>query len=248
MSTSDLTTTLPESATRGRLIAAFGVAAGLSVLVGFFPWGRKIIYPFALLGTWAHEMGHGLAALVTGNRFVELEVYENLGGQALIGGADGLSQVFVSSLGLIGPPILGAFVMVLGSRARTAPWVLTGLAVAIVASTLIWVRNGFGFVALLAIGAVIGLVAKFAPEIVRIVAAQLIAVQLAMSAWSSRDYLFIKGFERDGFQNSDTQNIAEELFLPYWFWGGLLGGLSIVIILAAFWWAWLRPMTQTSTA
>ena len=142
---------------RGRMMAAFAAAVVISIVIGLVPYARTIIYPFALFATWAHEMGHGIGGLITGNEFVDLEVYRNLGGQA-----------------------------------------------------------------------------------------QLLAIQLALSAWSTRDYLFIKGFERNGFQNSDTQNIAEELFLPYWFWGGLLGGLSIVILCWAFWVAWIRPLRETS--
>lgn len=232
---------------RGPLMAAFGAAVAVSVILGLFPWGRKVLYPLALLGTWAHEMGHGIGALLTGNRFEELELYRSLGGQALIGGAEGFSQVVVSSAGLIGPAVLGAMVMIAGSRARTAPFVLAGLAAVIVASALIWIRNGFGFVSMLLIAAALGLIAKFAPEVVRIATAQLVAIQLALSAWSSRDYLFISGFERDGWHDSDTQNIADELFLPYWFWGGLLGGLSILVLLWAFWYAWIRPLANQST-
>lgn len=186
-------------------------------------------------------MGHGIGALITGNSFKELELYRSLGGQALVGGADGISQVIVSSLGLIGPALLGAVVMIAGSRARTAPYVLSVLAAVVALSALIWIRNSFGFVSMLLIAAALVLVAKFGSTMVRVVTAQLLAVQLALSAWSSRDYLFIAGFERNGWQPSDTQRIADELFLPYWFWGGLLGGLSIVVLCWAFWVAWIRP-------
>jgi hypothetical protein len=229
---------------RSQLFTVFGLAIAASIGLGMVSWGGNIIYPFRLFATWAHEMGHGIGGLITGNSFKELELYRSLGGQALVGGADGFSQVIVSSLGLVGPAILGAVVMVAGSRVRTAPYVLGALAVSVVISVAIWVRNGFGFFAMLLIAAALGLIAKFAPPIAKVAVAQLLAVQMALASWSSRDYLFIKGFERDGtFFDSDTQNIADELFLPYWFWGGLLGGLSVVILLAAFWIAWIRPLT-----
>ena len=234
---------------RNQLMAAFGAAVVISVGLGLVPWGRQVIYPFGLFGTWAHEMGHGIAALLTGNRFVELELYRSLGGQALVGGADGWSQVVVSSFGLIGPPLLGAAVMIAGARAKTAPYVLASLAVVITLSAFIWIRNLFGFVAMLAFAAALALIARFGPALFRVVVAQLLALQLALSAWSSRDYLFISGFERNGETlASDTQRIADELFLPYWFWGGLLGGLAIVILAWAFWVAWLRPFTNQGTA
>ncbi|MEM7092929.1 MAG: M50 family metallopeptidase [Actinomycetota bacterium] len=219
-----------------------------SVVLGLVPNGRLVLYPFGLLATWAHELGHGLGAIVTGNRFVDLEIYRDLGGVARVAGADGIGQVIVSTAGLIGPALLGAVVMIAGSRARTAPYVLAVLAGIIGISIVFWVRNLFGVVAMLAIGAVLFLIARFGSPVVRIVAAQLVAVQLALSAWSTRDYLFIKGFERNGFQASDTQKIAEELFLPYWFWGALIGGLSIVILVWAFWVAWIRPTMEPSAS
>jgi len=227
---------------RRQLVTVFGAAVIISVALGLVPGGGLLIYPFRLFATWAHEMGHGLAALATGNRFEELELYSSLGGRALIGGADGISGVIVSTGGLLGPAALGAVVMISGSRVRTAPYVLGALAIAMIGSALIWIRNPFGFFAILAGGTVLGLVTSFAPPIFRISISQLLAVQLALASWSSRDYLFISGFERDGrVLASDTQNIADELFLPYWFWGGLIGGLSIVILGWAFWFAWLRP-------
>ena len=234
---------------RQQLLTVFGVAVAASIGLGMVSWGGNIIYPFRLFATWAHEMGHGLAGIVTGNSFLELELYRSLGGQALISGADGFSQVIVSAGGLIGPALLGAIVMIAGSRVRTAPYVLGALAFSMIVSALIWIRNPFGFFSILIGGVVLGLAARFGPPIMRIAISQLLAVQLALAAWSSRDYLFIKGFERDGrFFDSDTQNIADEWFLPYWFWGGLIGGLSIVILVWAFWVAWLRPFAQQDNA
>ena len=101
---------------------------------------------------------------------------------------------------------------------------------------------------MLAIAVALGVCARYGSPMLRVVLAQLLAVQLALAAWSSRDYLFTSGFERNGFQKSDTQRIADELFLPYWFWGALLGGLSIVVLLWAFWVAWLRPLAERNTS
>ena len=229
---------------RERLLAAFGGAVVLSIVLGLVPYGRMIIYPFALFATWAHEMGHGVGAWITGNSFIELELYRSLGGQALIGGADGWSQVVVSAMGLLGPALLGAAVMIAGSRASTAPYVLGALAAMVFLSVLLKVRNPFGFVAMLLIGVALAAIARWGTATLRIVFAQLLAVQLALSAWSTRDYLFVSTFERNGTQRSDTQAIADEWFLPHWFWGALIGGLSIVVLVWAFWTAWLRPMTD----
>jgi len=228
---------------RERLVAAFGGAVVLSLATGLLPYGRACIYPFALFATWAHEMGHGVGAWITGNRFVEIELYRDLGGQALTSGVEGWSQVVVSSMGLLGPALLGGVVMVAGSRAASAPHVLSGLSAAVVLSTLFKVRNGFGFVAMLLIGLALAVIARWGSQLVRVVLVQFLAVQLALAAWSTRDYLFVSTFEHNGIQRSDTQRIADELFAPHWFWGAVIGGLSIALLIWAFWVAWLRPMT-----
>ena len=49
----------------GRLILA-GV---LVLFLPALPFGNFLIWPFVILTTWFHEMGHGLTALVTGNAF-----------------------------------------------------------------------------------------------------------------------------------------------------------------------------------
>lgn len=234
---------------RPQLLRVFGAAVAISVVLGLVPGGGYVIYPFRLFATWAHEMGHGVGAILTGNDFDRLELYRDLGGVAFIGGADGVSQVIVSSLGLVGPAILGALVMIAGSRPSSARYVLGALTAAVVISLVFFVRNTFGFVSMTAIAVVFALAARFASPLMRVALTQLVAVQLALSAWSSRDYLFISGFDRDGRRfDSDTQNIADEWFLPYWFWGALLGGLSIAILAVAFWVAWLRPTAAPTSS
>ena len=135
--------------------------------------------------------------------------------------------------------------MLAGARERLAPHVLTALAMVLIASAFVWVRNVFGFVALVTLGILIALGARFLPFFWSVVLAQIIAVQMALASWSSREYLFMDGFDRDGQRiASDTQRIADEWFLPYWFWGGLLGGASIAVLAWAFWRAWLHPQVD----
>ena len=48
-----------------------GVIAG-TVALYLVPYGRYVAYPLLLLSTFAHEMGHGLTALVMGGTFESL--------------------------------------------------------------------------------------------------------------------------------------------------------------------------------
>lgn len=239
--TGGLTDNLTE-ASNNRLMAFFWIAAVISVVLPRIPYGRNVLYPFALLGTWAHEMGHGLVAIVAGGSFNRLVIYQNLGGSANFGGVGGLGRAFVSAGGLLGPAVAGGLIIVLGSRESTARWVLAGLAVVLAFSLLLFVRNAFGWFALGLIAALLAPLAIYGPELLKIFVAQLIGIQFCLASWGTLDYMFTKNFNRDGdIINSDTQEISEVLLLPYWFWGGLIAFLSFLIMASSFYIAWIRP-------
>ncbi len=226
----------------GQLMTLFWLAVGASILLPRLPYGRNLLYPFALLGTWAHEMGHGVAAVMVGGRFRRLEVNPRLGGQAYSSGIWGARRAIVSAGGLLGPALAGGLIIVLGSRQQTAPWVLTGLAIAVAVSLITVVRNAFGWLSLGSIAAVLAPIAVYAPPGVRIFLAQLIGIQFCLACWGTLDYMFTRNFRRDGHViDSDTQEIANVLVLPYWFWGTVIALLSLGVVVGSFYLAWMVP-------
>ncbi|MEM7275619.1 MAG: M50 family metallopeptidase [Actinomycetota bacterium] len=243
-----LTGGIPEELTGGnRLVAFFWVAAAVSLILPRLPFGRQIMYPFALLGTWVHEMGHGLTAILIGGNFNRLVLYQNLGGTAYSSGVGSFGRALVAAGGLLGPALAGGAVIILGSRQTTARWVLAGLSIALALSLLFFVRNTFGWVAIGLIALVLGPLAFYGPELVRIFVAQLIGIQFCLASWGTLDYMFTKNFRRDGqVINSDTQEIAEVLLLPYWFWGGLIALVSFAVMASSFYVAWILPFRNES--
>ena len=232
---------------RGRLALLFWAAAIASLVLPRLPYGRLALYPFALLGTWAHELGHGITAVVVGGSFERLEVYRNLGGVAFHAGTGEVGGALVSAGGLLGPAIAGALVIVYGARPSSARWLLAIIGALVVLSVVLVVRNVFGAVALTGIGVALVALGVAAPNVVRIGLAQLVGIQLCVASWSTLDYMFTSRFTRDGRTlDSDTQNIADVLLLPYWFWGGLIAALSLVVMAYAFYRAWLRPVGRTA--
>lgn len=227
---------------RTQLAAAFWGAVLLSVILAWIPGGRYALYPFELLGTWAHEMGHGLAALTLGGSFERLELRADLGGTAYHRGASGLlAGPSVAAAGLLGPALAGGLIIVLGARPKAAPAVLAALGAALLASLALWVRNPFGMGATGVLGGACLLLAGWAPLSLRVVVTQLTGIQLCVASLGTFDYLFTSTFERDGrTMTSDTQAIADHLLLPYWVWGGLIFALSLLILGGAFWAAWMR--------
>jgi hypothetical protein len=54
--------------------------------------------------------------------------------------------------------------------------------------------------------------------------------------------MFTRNFRRDGrVVDSDTQEIANVLVLPYWFWGTVIALLSLGVVVGSFYLAWMVP-------
>ncbi|MCX7595352.1 MAG: M50 family metallopeptidase, partial [Fischerella sp.] len=58
------------------------VAAIVTIGLWQLPAGNYILYPFSILATWFHEMGHGLMALLLGGNFQQLQIFPDGSGVA----------------------------------------------------------------------------------------------------------------------------------------------------------------------
>ncbi|HEY0311718.1 MAG TPA: M50 family metallopeptidase [Allosphingosinicella sp.] len=221
---------------RQRVVLLLGIALG-SILLWQTTLGSLLLYPFTILATWFHEMGHGIAAMLSGRAFERLLIFADGSGVALsLRPADGFrsTDALVAASGPLGPAIAGAL-LILSSRSPTATrGALTVLGVALFASTAIWVRSLTGWLVLPALGlAITGLALRGSLPLRRFVL-QLLGVEAAISAWQQFDYLFSPGGNVGGeLHRSDSGAIADVLLLPYWFWGA---GISAAIM-ALLWWS-----------
>lgn len=221
---------------RQRVALLAGIALG-SILLWQTALGSLLLYPFTILATWFHEMGHGIAAMLAGRGFERLQIFPDGSGFAeSLRPGDGyrLTDALVAASGPLGPAIAGAL-LIIASRSSTATRnALAVLGVALVVSTLIWVRSLTGWLVLPALGIAIVALALRGPLPWRSFVIQLIGVQACISAWKQFDYLFSPGGNVGGqLQRSDTGAIADVLFLPYWFWGAIISAA----ILALLWWS-----------
>ena len=219
-----------------RVAVLAGIALA-SILLWQTSLGSLLLYPFTILATWFHEMGHGIAAMLTGRGFERLLIFSDGSGVAeSLRPADGygLTDALVAASGPLGPAIAGALLIV-SSRSPTATrHALEVLGVALVLSTLIWVRSLTGWLVLPALGIAIVLLALRGSQSLQGFVIQLLGVQACISVWRQFDYLFSPGGSVGGqMQRSDTGAIADALLLPYWFWGA---GISAAI-LALLWWS-----------
>lgn len=210
---------------------ALAGAAALTLALYFVPQLELVARPLELLSTLAHELGHGLTALLFGGDLHRLSIWSDGSGQAQYSGAFGrLAMAATAAGGLLGPPI-GALALFLASRsARAARHALLAFLLLLLVTLVLWVRNPFGLLFVSALCGLLMLLLWKGGRLAQLVAA-FVAMQLTLSVFSRSDYLFSAHAQTaEGLAPSDTAQIADALFLPFWFWGALIALLSLAIL------------------
>jgi hypothetical protein len=206
-------------------------AAIATALLWQIPGGDYILYPFTILATWFHEMGHGLMALLLGGQFQKLQIFSNGSGVASYAIRTSLGPIgpgLVAASGPMGPPLAGAALILASRSFTTASLSLKILGGFLLLSTLIWIRSLFGLVAIPLLGLVILGISLKAPRWMQGVAIQFLGVQACVSTYHQLDYLF--SYTAGPLGLSDTAQMQRYLLLPYWFWGGLMTIASLIIL------------------
>lgn len=247
----------------GRTRLLLILAGVITVVAWQFPLGDRLLYPFTLLATYAHEMGHGLTAVLMGAHFDQLEMHLDGSGLARWQGDVGrLARAAIAAGGLVGPSIAGAAILVLSrGLASSAPAgvssrerstrrsrvLLAVIAVFMALSAIVYARSLFAFAFIGAVALVLAVVARWVPAVATFLV-QLIGVQLCLSVFRDLDYMFSPGAVVDGISRpSDSAAIASALFLPYWVWGAFTATFSFAVLAAGLYVA-LRGEKRAGTA
>jgi peptidase M50B-like protein len=131
--------------------------------VGWRPvwrWTRTVV-------TIAHEGGHALVAVLAGRGLTGIRLHPDTSGVTVSTGARrGPGLVLTFMAGYPAPSLLGlaGALLVAGGHARVMLWIAVGL----LAVTLVLVRNGYGVLAVLATGVLVGYVAGWAPARIQV--------------------------------------------------------------------------------
>lgn len=205
---------------------AFVFIALLTIIAWQIPGGRYVFYPFTILGTWFHEMGHGITALILGGNFIKLIIFADASGLAYHSGIlflGGFGQALVAMGGPLGPVLAGSLFLIATKKENLNKLILFVLGVFQILSVAIWVRSWIGAILILLFG-----FSSIAISLTKSVKAQkyflqFLGIQAYMSVFLSIGYLFSSGGMISGNSfKSDTSVIENYLLLPYWFWGGTI--------------------------
>lgn len=228
---------LVKPGSQGEAVGRLVLAGLVVVMLPSLPLGVYLIYPFAILTTWFHEMGHGLTALALGQRFEQLMIFANGSGVAQSQVSGDVSRVTLAAIaagGPLAPSVVGALLILASAHPRWWRPALWLAASAIGLSVIIWVRSPVGYTVLPLVAGLLALIAwRASPGFTRFTL-QFLGVLGALSMLRDFDYLFTEQAVVGGQQIlSDTGQIEAALGLSHWFWAGLILLASALMVGAA---------------
>jgi hypothetical protein len=215
---------------REALGSGLWVAAAVSLVVSLTPWAPILLYPFKLFTTWVHECGHALAAVLVGGRVAAITIQPDTSGltQSYVP-ASRLAQGVVASAGYLGAAVMGCLLMAATRVTRWAHAILLGVGACLLLTLVLWMRNLFGALVVLAWGvALIALARKGLAQAVRFVLG-LLAVQVALNAvYDIRVLFLVEG-------RTDAVAMSRLFLLPAWLWATAWMVLSLALLGATLW-------------
>ena len=128
---------------RGRMDDTTIATLAVMFLVLLFCWNYSFIYPIKVFVVLLHELGHGLAAELTGGDMVRIELSSNLGGVCWSRGG---IRWLVLPAGYLGSMLFGGIILVAAAKSRRDKDISTVIGLLVVGLTLYAVRNLFGIV------------------------------------------------------------------------------------------------------
>ena len=202
--------TTPRAGSGGWLLAA----AAVSLVVSLTPWSQSLLYPFKLFTTWVHECGHALMTVLVGGSVTSITIAADTSGLTLsLIPAGRVSSALVASAGYLGAAIVGCLLMAATRVERWAHVILPAMGICMLITLIVWIRNLFGFVVVLAWAIALILLARRHLGNAARFLLSLLAVQVALNSLYDIRVLFLL----DGGE-SDAVTMSRLFWLPPWAW------------------------------
>lgn len=247
---------IPAKRPDRRLTLGLAFSAFVAVYI-LWQMDSAILFPFRLLVTYVHEMAHGLAAILSGGRFVSFHVLGNGAGVAF---TDGGSELLILPAGYLGSALFGAVLLYLAHRVRRVQWATFGLGAFFIVTALLFGQGGGWsidaavtsmFALLIGIMAGIGLIAlgRYGSRLVNVVALNTLAFIVGFNVvsdflWLVRDLPVGMGYE--SIQN-DAQAMASLTGMSTLSWIVVWAVVALLVMGAAVIFAFVDPAAPHKT-
>jgi hypothetical protein len=169
------------------------VAIAVSFIASLTPSSLPLLYPFKLFTTWVHECSHALMTVLVGGRVMAVTIEPDTSGltQSLVPASRGAGAL-VASAGYLGASLVGCFLMAATRVERRARTILYSVGACMLLTVLVWMRNVFGAVVVLAWGVALVAMARRRrmPNALRLLLS-LLAVQVALNSVYDIRVLFL---------------------------------------------------------
>lgn len=199
-----------------------------------FELGRQILYPFTILGTWFHEMSHGLMAILNGGNFEKLEIFSDGSGVATSSGElffGRISRALVALAGPLGPTAFGYLFFRIAKNEKAINYGLWFLSLLMIISLFIWIRSIYGLVVIGAMSGLILYVSLQSNKTLKEGTVLFLGLQACISVYLSLGYILTEEVAiGNQVMKSDTGVVEEMLFLPHYIWGIVIIFISIYVI------------------
>jgi hypothetical protein len=206
-------------------------AAAVSLIVSLTPWSQVLFYPFKLFTTWVHECGHALMTVLVGGQVTAITIAPDTSGltRSLVP-VGRVPRGLVACSGYLGSAVVGCLLIAATRVERWAHIILLALGAVMLLTLVLWIRNVFGAIVVLAWGVALIALAReglgHAPRLL----VSLLAIQVALNAVYDIRVLFLI----DGAPN-DAQTLAELFWAPAWMWASLWMVTSRAMLGATLW-------------
>ncbi len=199
-----------------------------------FELGRQLLYPFTILGTWFHEMSHGIMAMLNGGNFEKLEIFSDGSGVATSSGElffGRISRALVALAGPLGPTAFGYLFFRIAKNEKAINYGLWFLSLLMILSLFIWIRSIYGLVVIGAMSGLILYVSFQANKTLKEGTVLFLGLQACISVYLSLGYILTEEVAiGNQVMKSDTGVVEEMLFLPHYIWGIVIIFISIYVI------------------
>ena len=203
-----------------------------------------ITYPFNLLATWIHEMGHGLTAEMFGGDFKKLVINADTSGYAsyLFPAGHNFARGIIASAGYMGTSIFGAMMLYFRKKDTFVKIFSLMLGIFMVLSLLIYIRSITGWLFGVPFSLLLLFVGLKSDSDINLFFYNFIASQIALNAILDINVLFSVGNSRGGVTgmtlSSDASVMSEVWIGPYWFWASVW----LIISVTLFGYTYLKPL------